>query len=234
MSTTPRSGRRSSGAYSKPKGCGWPSCPSPNWQDEPARFQEAGHTAVVLRHLGRSHGLDGQPLHGQQAPCAATMPTPPTDGTACAPTTLPSCTAAFSKSSTPMCRSSSAASRHRCDGSPTNYWQDKLLPGILAECPADLLIYGMGERPRRQNSPAAATRRVHRPTDRHTADGRHTSPRDDALDHRRRAQYRAGFARGVPATQEQAGRELPPHRGGVETSTTPSGCGRAWASRLSW
>ena len=28
-----------------------------------------------------------------------------------------------------------------------DYWQDKLLPGILAECPADLLIYGMGERP---------------------------------------------------------------------------------------
>ena len=28
-----------------------------------------------------------------------------------------------------------------------DYWQDKLLPGILADCPADLLIYGMGERP---------------------------------------------------------------------------------------
>ena len=27
-----------------------------------------------------------------------------------------------------------------------DYWQDKLLPGILADCPADLLIYGMGER----------------------------------------------------------------------------------------
>lgn len=28
-----------------------------------------------------------------------------------------------------------------------DYWQDKLLPPILASCPADLLIYGMGERP---------------------------------------------------------------------------------------
>ncbi len=28
-----------------------------------------------------------------------------------------------------------------------DYWQDKLLPGILADCPADLLVYGMGERP---------------------------------------------------------------------------------------
>ncbi|MCC8144577.1 MAG: YgiQ family radical SAM protein [Tannerellaceae bacterium] len=28
-----------------------------------------------------------------------------------------------------------------------DYWQDKLLPGILAESPADLLIYGMGELP---------------------------------------------------------------------------------------
>jgi uncharacterized radical SAM protein YgiQ len=28
-----------------------------------------------------------------------------------------------------------------------DYWQDKLLPGILAESPADLLIYGMGEKP---------------------------------------------------------------------------------------
>ena len=28
-----------------------------------------------------------------------------------------------------------------------DYWQDKLLPPILASCPADLHIYGMGERP---------------------------------------------------------------------------------------
>ena len=28
-----------------------------------------------------------------------------------------------------------------------DYWQDKLLPGILASNPADLLIYGMGEKP---------------------------------------------------------------------------------------
>lgn len=28
-----------------------------------------------------------------------------------------------------------------------DYWQDKLLPGILADSPADLLIYGMGEQP---------------------------------------------------------------------------------------
>ncbi len=28
-----------------------------------------------------------------------------------------------------------------------DYWQDKLLPGILALSPADLLIYGMGEKP---------------------------------------------------------------------------------------
>ena len=30
-----------------------------------------------------------------------------------------------------------------------DYWQDKLLPGILADSPADLLIYGMGEQPLR-------------------------------------------------------------------------------------
>src|SRR5574344_857391 len=28
-----------------------------------------------------------------------------------------------------------------------DYWQDKLLPGILISSPADLLIYGMGEKP---------------------------------------------------------------------------------------
>ena len=28
-----------------------------------------------------------------------------------------------------------------------DYWQDRLLPGILADSPADLLIYGMGEKP---------------------------------------------------------------------------------------
>jgi uncharacterized radical SAM protein YgiQ len=31
-----------------------------------------------------------------------------------------------------------------------DYWQDKLKPGILAESPADLLIYGMGEQPLRE------------------------------------------------------------------------------------
>lgn len=31
-----------------------------------------------------------------------------------------------------------------------DYWQDKLLPGILASSPADLLIYGMGEQPIRE------------------------------------------------------------------------------------
>ena len=28
-----------------------------------------------------------------------------------------------------------------------DYWQDKLLPSILSECGADMLVYGMGERP---------------------------------------------------------------------------------------
>ena len=28
-----------------------------------------------------------------------------------------------------------------------DYWQDRLRPSILADCPADLLIYGMGEKP---------------------------------------------------------------------------------------
>jgi uncharacterized radical SAM protein YgiQ len=28
-----------------------------------------------------------------------------------------------------------------------DYWQDRLRPGILADCPADLLVYGMGEKP---------------------------------------------------------------------------------------
>lgn len=31
-----------------------------------------------------------------------------------------------------------------------DYWQDKLLPGILESSPADLLIYGMGEKPIRE------------------------------------------------------------------------------------
>lgn len=31
-----------------------------------------------------------------------------------------------------------------------DYWQDKLRPGILADSPADLLIYGMGEKPVRE------------------------------------------------------------------------------------
>lgn len=31
-----------------------------------------------------------------------------------------------------------------------DYWQDKLLPGILCSAPADLLIYGMGEKPMRE------------------------------------------------------------------------------------
>ena len=31
-----------------------------------------------------------------------------------------------------------------------DYWQDRLRPGILADSPADLLIYGMGEKPIRE------------------------------------------------------------------------------------
>ena len=31
-----------------------------------------------------------------------------------------------------------------------DYWQDRLRPGILADSPADLLIYGMGEKPMRE------------------------------------------------------------------------------------
>lgn len=32
----------------------------------PARFPQAGTPEAVLRRIGRQHGLDGQPLHGQQ------------------------------------------------------------------------------------------------------------------------------------------------------------------------
>lgn len=39
-----------------------------------------------------------------------------------------------------------------------DYWQDKLLPGILADCPADLLIYGMGGTSHYRNSPPVTTR----------------------------------------------------------------------------
>ena len=28
-----------------------------------------------------------------------------------------------------------------------DYWQQKLMPSILCQCPADLLVYGMGEKP---------------------------------------------------------------------------------------
>ena len=28
-----------------------------------------------------------------------------------------------------------------------DYWQDRLMPSILTQCPADMLIYGMGEKP---------------------------------------------------------------------------------------
>jgi uncharacterized radical SAM protein YgiQ len=31
-----------------------------------------------------------------------------------------------------------------------DYWQDRLMPGILADAPADLLVYGMGEKPLRE------------------------------------------------------------------------------------
>ena len=33
----------------------------------PARFSQAGQAAAVFRRVGRKHGLDGQPLYGQQA-----------------------------------------------------------------------------------------------------------------------------------------------------------------------
>ncbi|MBR1544064.1 MAG: YgiQ family radical SAM protein [Muribaculaceae bacterium] len=38
-----------------------------------------------------------------------------------------------------------------------DYWQDKLMPSILTQCPADMLVYGMGEKPIRDIAHALAS-----------------------------------------------------------------------------
>ena len=76
-----------------------------------------------------------------------------------------------------------------------DYWQDKVRPSILLDSGADLLIYGMGEKP--------ITDLCQRPLPgkRVPASGRRPA---------------ASFARGLSERQTEAGRKLPAHRRGIE------------------
>jgi len=95
-----------------------------------------------------------------------------------------------------------------------DYWQDKLLPGILADCPADLLIYGMGERPI-----VEIARRLQQ--------GENIKQLDDIpqtasmqplsnMPYGRRREYRPRITRRMPTPQTEAIGKFQAHRGRIQ------------------
>lgn len=65
MSIIRRSVRPWSAACWRPRACAWRSCRSPTGETTCA-ISASWDAEAVLRRIGRQHGLDGQPLHGQQ------------------------------------------------------------------------------------------------------------------------------------------------------------------------
>ncbi len=102
---------------------------------------------AVLRHHGRQHGFDGQPLHGRSSACAATTPTRPMAAAGCGPTAASSSmrSACARRSRTrPIVIGGIEASLRRI--AHYDYWQEKVRRSILLDARADLLVFGNGER----------------------------------------------------------------------------------------
>ena len=84
-----------------------------------------------------------------------------------------------------------------------DYWQDKLMPCILKDSGADLIIYGMGEKP------VAELSRKQEHT-RHQGNSTDRLHRPQGQNRRRnnKGRHRDTLPRGMPAGQKGAGREL--------------------------
>ena len=112
------------------------------------RLADVRPAAALLRRQRRQHGLDAQPLHGQpqgpqrrrlqsRAARSAGGRTGPRWPTASGP--------ARPITGVPVIAGGVEASLRRL--AHYDYWSDKVRRSILLDAKADLLVYGMGERP---------------------------------------------------------------------------------------
>lgn len=97
-----------------------------------------------------------------------------------------------------------------------DYWQDKLLPGILADCPADLLIYGMGERPIIEIARRLQQGENIKQARRHSSNSKYATSFEYASRYGRRREYRPRITRRMPTPQTEAIGKFQAHRGRIQ------------------
>ena len=118
----------------------------PDWRDVEA-FRALGRPDRHVGRDGRQHGLDGQPVHVGPADAPRRRLLAGRRGRAAAGSRADRLRADAAARRSPTCRSSSAASRPACGGSPTTTTGRTRCGGrSLIDSRADLLVYGNGER----------------------------------------------------------------------------------------
>ena len=126
----------------------------PDWQSC-ADWRRFGRPRLFFGDQRRQHGLDDQPLHGQQeGPQRRRLFAGRPDRPAARPGDaglLPAGSRGVQGGAghRRRRRSLAAALAHY------DYWSDKVRRSILLDCKADLLVFGMGENGDRRNCPAA-------------------------------------------------------------------------------
>ena len=119
----------------------------PDWRSaEP--FRALGQAAPVLRRVRRQPRLDAQPADRPEEEPLARTSTARAAAPAAGPTAPPSSTrsaAARRSPSVPIVLGGIEASLRRI--AHYDYWSDKVRRSILLDAKADLLVFGMGERP---------------------------------------------------------------------------------------
>ena len=127
-------------------------------------WRQFGRPRLFFARQRRQHGLDDQPLHGQQEGpqrrrLLARRPDRPAARPARRSSYCQRCREAFP--GVPVIAGGVEASLRRL--AHYDYWSDTVRRSILLDCKADLVVYGMGERADRRDR-AAARRRARRST----------------------------------------------------------------------
>jgi len=110
------------------------------------RLRAAWHAEPVLRHHGRQHGLDGEPLHRRQARAQRRRVYARRRGRPEAGSQRYCLRAARARS---VRRNADRSRRHQASLrriAHYDYWQEKIRRSILLDSRADLLVFGNGER----------------------------------------------------------------------------------------
>ena len=128
----------------------------PDWQTCDA-WRQFGRPRLFFAHQRRQHGLDDQPLHGQQeGPQRRRLQPRRPDRPAARPRDaglLPA--GPRGVPGVPVIAGGVEARLRRL--AHYDYWSDTVRRSILLDCKADLVVYGMGERADRRDRPAAGT-----------------------------------------------------------------------------